>query len=112
MNLNFLSVHLLTLKTLGTLGTSGTGSSDAGFCVPTENPMSGNTGNETGDAEPDTMRCSHLFPAYSRVLGTEFVNVYAAVPTVPAVPTQVTDVSKNQRPPASRWTVRQNGAKP
>lgn len=76
------------------MGTSGTNKNDAGFCVPTANPTTGNTGNKAGDAGADTARCSHSFPACSRVLGTELVDVYAAVPTVPTVPTQIAEVSE------------------
>jgi len=51
----------------------------------------------------DTARCSHSFPACSRVLGTELVGVCAAVPAVPSVPMQIAEVSKKLvKPPASR----------
>jgi hypothetical protein len=90
-------------KPLGTVGTSGTTENSAGFCVPTTNPASGNTGNKTGDPVADTARCSHSFPVCSCDLGTELFGVYAVVPAVPSVPTQIAEVSKKLvKPPASR----------
>jgi len=96
MNPDFLNVRSVLPETaskpLGTVGTSGTIRNNAGLCVPTANPATGNTGNKTRGAEADAARCSHSFPACSRVLGTESVGVYAAVLTVPPVPTQIAEL--------------------
>jgi hypothetical protein len=103
MNLDFLDVLSQPIpKPSGTVGTAGTANVHAGSGVPTEIPAYGNSGNKTGNTEDssptpiaDTAKCSHLFPVCSQPVGTELANVYADVPAVPAVPTQI-DMSATQ----------------